>query len=122
MRKSAAHLIGTHDFSSFRGAGCQAKTPVRTIEKLELFQKETFIIMDITANAFLLHMVRNIVGVLLEVGMQRQPADWVKSVLLAKDRQKASITAPAKGLYLMKVDYEPDYVFPKSSLNIFNFL
>lgn len=107
MYEAGQYLVGTHDFSSFRAALCQAKTPVRTLEYLTIEQNQAFIKMKIKANAFLHHMVRNIAGTLMEIGKGQREPIWMQKVLDAKDRQAASRTAPANGLYLCKVDY-PD--------------
>jgi tRNA pseudouridine38-40 synthase len=105
MRAGADHLIGQHDFSSFRGSDCQAKTALREVKFIEINQENTMISLDIKANAFLHHMVRNIVGVLLEVGNGNRNPEWVKEVLNARSRTVAGITAGPEGLYLLKVNY-----------------
>lgn len=105
MGDAGRYLIGEHDFSSFRGSGCQSKSAKRNVMSLEVARNGCMINIDIKANAFLLHMVRNIMGVLLKVGKNEYPPIWAEEVLQAKDRQKASITAPSSGLYLMKVEY-----------------
>ena len=114
MREAAAHLLGEHDFSSFRAAGCQAHSPVRTITELELFQHGPWIWFDISANAFLQHMVRNIAGCLIAVGSGKYNSDWIKTVLEMKDRTKGDVTALASGLYLTGVDYSPDFQLPSA--------
>lgn len=105
MQKAAQHLLGKHDFSSFRGANCQAKTPIRTITAISLHANGDNIILDITANAFLYHMVRNIVGSLIMVGQGKCEESWIKDVLDAKDRRLAGHKAPPNGLYLVEVKY-----------------
>ena len=105
MQKAAPYLIGEHDFSSFRGAGCQSKSTMRNISSLDIIRQGGIINIDIAANAFLLHMVRNIVGVLIKIGSGERSPIWIQEVLLARDRRKAAITAPAQGLYLVKVIY-----------------
>lgn len=105
MQEAAQNLIGEHDFSSFRGSGCQAKTAKRCVMSLDVVRSGAMINIDIKANAFLMHMVRNIVGVLLKVGVGEKSPAWVKDVLLARDRKLAAIAAPACGLYLTKVEY-----------------
>ncbi|OQW90771.1 MAG: tRNA pseudouridine(38-40) synthase TruA [Beggiatoa sp. IS2] len=122
MQIAAHYFIGTHDFSSYRAAGCQAKSPIRTIFHLSVSQYDEMIMINISANAFLYHMVRNIAGVLMTIGCGEQPPEWAYTVLEAKDRKTASITAPANGLYFWEVDYPAPYLFPKtiqSSLDIF---
>lgn len=112
MRFAAKFLLGTHDFSSFRGSNCQAKSPIRTLMHLDIHESGPFIVIDVKANAFLHHMVRNLVGVLCEVGRGRQSAEWVEEVLRAKDRTKASVTASPNGLYLSQVEYPIHYHIP----------
>ncbi len=105
MSTAAEYLLGEHDFSSFRGSLCQAKSPIKTIEFIRLTQTGDEILLDIKANAFLHHMVRNIVGTLLKVGRGEKPIEWVKEVLEAKDRKRAGATAPPQGLYFLKAFY-----------------
>jgi len=112
MDKGAQYLLGCHDFSSFRAAGCQAKTPVRTIHAIRVYSQGGHIILDITANAFLHHMVRNIVGTLLKVGAKQYPEAWIADVLNAKDRRMAGMTASANGLYLVDVGYPEQFCLP----------
>jgi len=109
MQLAARMWLGEQDFSSFRGSGCQSKSPVRHLYSLEINRSGELIIFDIIANAFLYHMVRNMVGTLLEIGMGRKPAIWAQEVLIAKDRTKASVTAPPQGLYLAGVHY-PEFI------------
>ncbi|HRE30660.1 MAG TPA: tRNA pseudouridine(38-40) synthase TruA [Candidatus Berkiella sp.] len=109
MQSGAQYLLGKHDFSSFRGAHCQAKTPIRTISAVQFHRLGDNIILDITANAFLYHMVRNIVGSLLMVGQGKCPDTWIKGVLAAKDRRAAGLTAPPQGLYLVDVRYPDNF-------------
>lgn len=106
MQEAAKSLLGRHDFTSFRGAECQAKTAVRELRKIEV----SGVVGDelsftFEGTAFLRHMVRNLVGTLMEVGRTRQPATWVAQVLAARDRNKAGPTAPAQGLCLEEVFY-----------------
>ena len=112
MHEAAQHLLGEQDFSSFRGAGCQSNTPMRNISHIKVDRFGGFVIVDIKANAFLLHMVRNIVGVLLEVGEGQRKPDWVKHLLAQKDRREGGITAPPDGLYLLEVEYPEKYELP----------
>ena len=105
MNEAGKYLLGEHDFSSFRGSGCQSKSVIRNVTCLEVIRSGVAINIDIKANAFLLHMVRNIVGVLIEIGMGEHPLHWVKEVLDARDRKSAAVTVLASGLYLVKVEY-----------------
>ena len=105
MQKGAQYLLGNHDFSSFRGSGCQALSPVKTLDKLDIEQIRDEIIFTVEARSFIYHQVRNMVGTLQEVGNGKlQPID-VKHILEACDRKKAGVSAPAYGLYLNKVMY-----------------
>lgn len=112
MRTAALHLIGCHDFTSFRSSECQAATPVRNIEQLIVHRKGPLIRISITANAFLHHMVRNIVGALVHVGVGRRPHDWVNEVLQARDRSAGAATFSAAGLYLARVEYDASFGLP----------
>ncbi len=113
MQVAANHLLGEHDFSSFRSTRCEAKTPIRKISLLKVTRQDDFIFIDIQANAFLHHMVRNIAGVLMKVGSGHQQPGWVATVLATQDRRAASDTASAAGLYLVQVGYPEPYLFPK---------
>ncbi len=111
MQQAANSLIGEHDFSSYRAYGCQAKSPVRTVHELKLTrsgEEGEFIMVDIEANAFLHHMVRNVVGVLSAIGAGEQPVDWAGEVLAHRERKLGGVTAPPHGLYLVGVEY-PEY-------------
>ncbi|WP_428086441.1 tRNA pseudouridine(38-40) synthase TruA [Candidatus Thioglobus sp.] len=111
MHQAAQYLLGEHDFSAFRGSLCQAKSPIKTIEFIRLSQTNNDILLDIKANAFLHHMVRNIVGTLIKVGRGERGAEWVKTVLDSKQRKQAGATAQPQGLYFVKAFY------PDSSLS-----
>ena len=100
MQRGAAALIGEHDFTSFRASECQAKTPVRTISELKIVRRGALVGVRITANAFLQHMVRNIVGSLVYVGTGRESVGWIGDVLKARSRAVAAPTFSACGLYL----------------------
>lgn len=115
MREGAKCLVGLHDFTSFRAAQCQAKHPVREILRLDLVEKADLIVMEIQATAFLHHMVRNIVGVLMAVGNGEEEPGWVAEVLAARNRCKAAVTAPPYGLYLVAVGYDQKYGLPATS-------
>ncbi|CAG7856901.1 tRNA pseudouridine synthase A [biofilm metagenome] len=109
MHKSAQVLVGNHDFSSFRAQGCQSKSPYRIVHFIDVYQDADTVIVEICANAFLHHMVRNIVGVLMAVGIGKQASEWVPDVLAAKMRKKGGVTAPPDGLYLTAVYYPAHY-------------
>ena len=113
MRAAARLFVGEHDFSAFRSSECQAKTPVRTIYELSVFKESETINFMIRANAFLHHMVRNIVGTLVYVGKGKHPAEWVKELLASKERSRAAPTFGPEGLYLEKVDYEARWGLPQ---------
>ena len=106
MHEAGQCLLGEHDFSSFRGSGCQAKSAKRNVQSLTVTRNGYMVSIDIKANAFLLHMVRSIVGMLIKIGQGKKPVAWAEEVLLARDRKVSAATAPACGLYLVKVGYE----------------
>lgn len=112
MHEAAQVLVGSHDFSSFRAAECQSHTPVRRLESIAVDRREALLTIDVTANAFLHHMVRNIAGVLIAVGRGKRPAQWVREVLEVKDRRLGGVTAPPQGLYLVGVRYPVDFALP----------
>ena len=111
MHTAAQSLVGEHDFTSFRAVGCQSKTPFRFIEFINVARYSNVIVIDIKGNAFLHHMVRNIAGVLMEIGKARRPVEWCKQVLEAKDRTKGGVTAPPNGLFLTHVQYPEPFKF-----------
>ncbi len=108
MAEAAKTLLGTHDFTSFRAAECQAATPVRTMEALDVVRVGSFVGVRLRANAFLQHMVRNIVGTLIYIGTGREPVEWMAEVLAAKCRSAAAPTFSPCGLYLTGVEYAAD--------------
>lgn len=112
MQAAAAALIGEHDFTSFRAAECQSRTPMRKMHRIEVSRSGPITIIDVTANAFLHHMVRNIAGVLMAIGSGDRPVEWCAEVLAARDRTKGGVTAPASGLYFMGVRYAPELALP----------
>ncbi len=118
MQEAASFLCGEHDFSSYQAQGCQAKSPVRTVYSLELNRLGDLIVMDITANAFLQHMVRNIAGVLMAIGCGKRPVVWAQEVLEHRDRTLGGVTAPPFGLYFMSVGYPDKFELPKSETQI----
>ena len=113
MQQAADHLVGEHDFTAFRAVECQAKSPVRTMESLQVRRHGDMIVFTLKANAFLHHMVRNIVGSLIFVGSGRQPPEWIAQVLAQKDRSRAAPTFMPDGLYLAKVDYPVYWALPQ---------
>lgn len=115
MHQAAQSLVGEHDFSSYRAAGCQAKSPIRIMEFVNVMRIANMVVIDIKGNAFLHHMVRNIAGVLMSVGRGVQPVAWSKTVLDAKDRARGDVTAPPYGLYLSHVDYPSEFNIPASA-------
>lgn len=112
MHEAAQHLRGEHDFSAYRASECQAKSPVRTVHSIAVVRKSDLVIIDIEANAFLHHMVRNIAGVLITIGAAEKATSWAQEVLHAKNRALGGVTAPPHGLYLVDVDYKPDFDLP----------
>lgn len=112
MHAAAQALVGEHDFTSFRAAGCQANTPMREVRFVDIRRQGRFVVVEIEANAFLQHMVRNIVGSLLQVAMGRKPVQWVAEVLAARDRNVAGVTARPDGLYLVGVEYPERFGLP----------
>lgn len=112
MAEAARHLMGEHDFSSYRALGCQAKSPVRTVYRLDVNRRGDDLFLDVEANAFLHHMVRNIAGVLMAIGTGERPVEWSREVLGYRDRTLGGVTAPPHGLYLMAVRYPPRYRLP----------
>ena len=105
MHEAGACLVGEHDFSAFRAAECQSKSPVRRVLGLRVRRAGDFLRLDVVANAFVHHMVRNIVGTLAAVGRGDRPVEWVEEVLDGRDRRLGGVTAPPEGLYLVHVDY-----------------
>jgi tRNA pseudouridine38-40 synthase len=112
MQQSCEYLLGEQDFSAFRGSGCQSNSPCRNVHKANVYRRGNLVIFEITANAFLLHMVRNIVGSLLEVGTARQKPLWIQQLLIQGDRCKSAATAAPDGLYLVAVDYPARFGLP----------
>lgn len=115
MRAAAAHLLGTHDFSAFRAAECQAKSPVKTMQDIRIERRGDLIVVTLTASAFLHHMVRNIVGSLIVVGNGNQQPDWLAEILASRDRSLAAPTFMPDGLYLAKIAYDPKWQLPQET-------
>jgi tRNA pseudouridine38-40 synthase len=109
MRQAAASLVGEHDFSSFRSSQCQARHPVRTMHRIEIASRGPFLVFTLHANAFLHHMVRNIMGALLQVGQGRQTPGWMRDLLDARDRARGAPTFMPDGLYLSAIEYSPAF-------------
>jgi tRNA pseudouridine38-40 synthase len=116
MREAAASLLGEHDFSAFRAAECQAKSPVRTLHRLDIERLGARVEFVLCANAWLQHMVRNIIGALVYVGKGRNPPAWTAELLASRDRSKAAPTFASEGLYLEAVEYAPHWGLPSSAL------
>lgn len=114
MQQAANHLLGEHDFSSYRAVACQAHSPIRTIHQLEVSRHGEEVHLVVRANAFLHHMVRNIAGVLIAVGSGLQEPDWAKEVLELRDRTQGGITAPPQGLSLVRVEYPESFEIPSA--------
>jgi len=112
MQRGAAHLIGEHDFSSFRAAACQALSPIKTIERIDISKRGCYWRFDFEANAFLHHMIRNLMGSLITVGQHKRPPDWIRDVLLACDRDVAAATFSAAGLYFLGPRYASHWNLP----------
>lgn len=119
MQLGGAYLLGEHDFSAFRGTGCESNSPIREIFDLTVLRYRRMIVIEIHANAFLLHMVRNIVGVLVAVGSGEKPPEWVKEVLTSRDRRKGGVTFQPNGLYLVEVKYPEEFDLPHTPLGPF---
>jgi tRNA pseudouridine38-40 synthase len=114
MEQAAALLVGEHDFSAFRSAECQAKSPIRRLMRLAVERRADWIVIEAVANAFLHHMVRNIAGLLIAVGKGDQPPEWARAVLAGRDRTRSAATAPAAGLYLCEVQYPAAFGLPSA--------
>ncbi|AZY49562.1 tRNA pseudouridine(38-40) synthase TruA [Bordetella avium] len=112
MRQAAQALLGEHDFSSFRSSQCQARHPVRHLTRLDIAERGSFLVFTLQANAFLHHMVRNIMGALLQIGQGRESVDWMASLLRARDRRLGAPTFSPDGLYLSAIDYPTLFELP----------
>lgn len=112
MQQAAQRLLGEHDFSSFRAAACQALSPIKTIERIEIAQKGAYWRFEFEANAFLHHMIRNIMGCLIYIGQGRQPVAWMDEVLEARSRDVAAPTFSPDGLYFLGPRYDPAWGLP----------
>ncbi len=114
MQRAARHVIGEHDFSAFRAAECQARSPVRTVRRVDIERRGDYVVFDICANAFLHHMVRNIVGCLVYVGKGKYPPQWLAEVLAQRERAVAAPTFDGAGLYLARVVYGEQWGLPQA--------
>lgn len=112
MHRAAQALVGEHDFSAFRGADCQSKSAMRNLTHVAVRRHHDFVVLDVRANAFLHHMVRNITGVLLAVGEGKQGEDWPAAVLAGRDRTRGGVTAPPEGLYFIGPEYPAQFGVP----------
>ena len=116
MERAGRCLLGEHDFTSFRAVQCQSRTPWRNVKSLTVTRQGAYVVMDIKANAFVHHMVRNIAGSLMEVGCGRQSEEWIAELLAARDRTLAAATDKAEGLYLVAVDYPSRFALPSPAM------
>ena len=114
MHRAGQVFLGEHDFSALRAAGCQASTPVRRIDRLRVERRGRWVVLSVRANAFLLHMVRNLVGVLRHVGSGRGDAAWAAEMLAGGDRSQCPDTAPAQGLFLVRCEYPERFAIPSA--------
>ncbi|WP_428244293.1 tRNA pseudouridine(38-40) synthase TruA [Gynuella sp.] len=114
MNQAAQSLVGTHDFSTFRAANCQAASPVRTIKGISVERYGNMLVLDVRADGFLYHMVRNIAGVLIDIGSGRQPVDWCGYLLSLCDRNRGGVTAKAAGLYFVDAIYDSMFELPET--------
>ena len=114
MQEAAQYLLGEHDFSAFRAAECQAKSPVKLLNKLDIYQDGEMLVFDLSANAFLHHMVRNLVGSLVYVGKGKYPPSWLAEVLDGRKRHLAAPTFSPDGLYLRRIHYDAKWELPQS--------
>ncbi len=111
-------LLGNHDFSAFRSAECQARSPLKTLHRLAITREGSLVRLDFSADAFLHHMIRNIVGSLVHVGSGRAPVAWLEQVLAGRDRARAAATFAAEGLYFTGVDYPATFGLPPTRRDV----
>jgi tRNA pseudouridine38-40 synthase len=112
MAQAAGHLCGHYDFSAFRSSECQSNSPIRRVESLTVERMGDWVVIQATANAFLHHMMRNIAGLLIEIGRGEAPPDWAREILQGRDRTRGAPTAPADGLYFWDVRYPSAFGLP----------
>lgn len=117
MRDALRRLVGEHDFSSFRSSQCQAASPIRTLQEASIEQQGDFFLFTFRANAFLHHMIRNLMGAILYVGQGRQEPEWIDALLLERDRRRAAPTFSPSGLYLAAVEYPVEYALPSAEVD-----
>lgn len=115
MREAATYLLGEHDFSAFRAAACQAKSPIKTLHRASIERQGAVLMCDFHANAFLHHMIRNLMGGLVQVGTGKVPPEWMRTVLEGRDRRLAAPTFDAAGLYLSYIRYPSHFGLPETS-------
>ncbi len=116
MNRAARHLVGEHDFNAYRAVACQARSALRTVYRLDVERRGELLYLDVEANAFLHHMVRNIAGVLIAIGTGERPPEWAQQVLQSRDRRLGGVTAPPSGLYLAGVSYPDEFELPAVAL------
>jgi tRNA pseudouridine38-40 synthase len=112
IQQAATHLLGEHDFTSFRASACQALSPVKTLQRIDISRRGAYWRFEFEANAFLHHMIRNIMGCLIAVGQEKYPPEWVRDVLLARKREVAAPTFSPDGLYFLGPRYAPHWDLP----------
>lgn len=112
MHRAAQCLLGEHDFSAFRAAECQSRSPYREVREISVWRAGDLVVLDVRANAFLHHMVRNIAGALIAIGSGERAEEWLPALLAGRDRRRAPATAPAEGLYLVAVEYPDTFGLP----------
>ncbi len=115
MQEAAQQLLGEHDFSAFRAAGCQARSAVRDVTRIGVTRHASWVEVEVAANAFLMHMVRNITGTLVAIGQGERPVGWMREVLESRDRTAGGVTAPPHGLTLIAVDYPEAFGIPAAA-------
>lgn len=115
MHEAAQSLLGEHDFTSYRAKDCQANSPVRTIQNISVRRYGDIVMIEVQANAFLYHMIRNIAGVLMPIGMERKPVEWSAELLAQRDRSLGGVTAPSAGLYFVGVEYPEQFEIPSQA-------
>lgn len=116
MKMAAQYLVGVHNFNSFRAVACQSNNPVRHVHFLNITQRGHLIVLDIQANGFLHHMVRNITGVLMAIGEGKAEPEWVQELLKVQNRTLGGVTASGSGLYFVDALYPPEFVLPKEPI------